>query len=177
MCQLHLNFFFFLGLHPWHMEVPRLGVELELQLPATATATATVMQDPSYICDLHHCSRQHWILNPLSRARDQTHILMNTSWVHYCWATIGTLQFFLKEKINVQKVSTVNSTPLIKIQNSKGGWHVKLPGFHIHTSGWIHFLSSNTAPSWEKVVPGGSMLSILWPRSQLIGPKLVPMPK
>ena len=25
-----LFFFFLLGLHPWHMEVPRLGVELEL---------------------------------------------------------------------------------------------------------------------------------------------------
>ena len=35
-------FFFFslLGLHLWHMEDPRLGVELELQLPAYATATA-----------------------------------------------------------------------------------------------------------------------------------------
>ena len=31
--------FFFLGLHPHHMEVPRLGVKLELQLPAYATAT------------------------------------------------------------------------------------------------------------------------------------------
>ena len=28
-------FFFFLGLHLWHMEVPKLGVELELQLLAT----------------------------------------------------------------------------------------------------------------------------------------------
>ena len=27
-------FFCFLGLHPWYMEVPRLGVELEQQLPA-----------------------------------------------------------------------------------------------------------------------------------------------
>ena len=26
--------FVFLGPHPWHMEVPRLGVELELQLLA-----------------------------------------------------------------------------------------------------------------------------------------------
>ena len=26
-------FFVFLGPHLWHMEVPRLGVELELQLP------------------------------------------------------------------------------------------------------------------------------------------------
>uniref|UniRef100_A0A8D1PM88 von Willebrand factor A domain-containing protein 8 n=1 Tax=Sus scrofa TaxID=9823 RepID=A0A8D1PM88_PIG len=30
--------FFLLGLHPWHMEVPRLGVELDLQLPACTTA-------------------------------------------------------------------------------------------------------------------------------------------
>ena len=31
-------FFWILGLHPQHMEVPRLGDELELQLPAYATA-------------------------------------------------------------------------------------------------------------------------------------------
>ena len=29
-------FFVFLGPHPQHMEVPRVGVEAELQLPATA---------------------------------------------------------------------------------------------------------------------------------------------
>ena len=34
-----LFLFPFLGLHLWHMEVPRLGVELELQQPAYATAT------------------------------------------------------------------------------------------------------------------------------------------
>ena len=28
-------------LHPWHMDVPRLTVELELQIPAYATAPAT----------------------------------------------------------------------------------------------------------------------------------------
>ena len=32
----------FLGLHPQHMEVPRLGVQLELQLLAYATATTTI---------------------------------------------------------------------------------------------------------------------------------------
>ena len=42
--------FLFLGLHPWHMEVPRLGDETELQLLAYATATAT--QDPSRVCNL-----------------------------------------------------------------------------------------------------------------------------
>ena len=40
--------FFFLGLYPQHMEVPRLGIELELQPPAYATATATAMPDPSH---------------------------------------------------------------------------------------------------------------------------------
>ena len=33
-----IYFFFFLGPHPWHREVPRLGVELELQLLAYSTA-------------------------------------------------------------------------------------------------------------------------------------------
>ena len=58
-------FFVFLGLHLKHMEVPRLGIKLELQPPAYTTATAT--QDLSQVCNLHHSSQQHWILNPLSR--------------------------------------------------------------------------------------------------------------
>ena len=62
--------FCFLGLHPWPVEVPRLGVEWELQLPAYATATT--MQDPSHVCDLHPSSRQHQIPDPLSEARDRT---------------------------------------------------------------------------------------------------------
>ena len=63
------------------MEVPQLGVKLEeLQLPAYATATAT--PDPSHICDLCHSSQQRQILNPLSEARDQSHILMNASQGH-----------------------------------------------------------------------------------------------
>ena len=37
----------FLGPHPWHIEVPRLGVKTELQLLTYATATAT--QDPSCV--------------------------------------------------------------------------------------------------------------------------------
>ena len=49
--------FVFLGPHPWHMKVPRLGVESELQLPAYATATATATPDLSCICDLHHSLR------------------------------------------------------------------------------------------------------------------------
>ena len=44
--------FVFLGSHPQHIEVPRLGVELELQLLAYTTAAA--MPDPSRIYNLHY---------------------------------------------------------------------------------------------------------------------------
>ena len=67
-------------LHLWHMEVPRLGVQLELQLLAYTIAIA--MWDLSHICDLHCSSWQHHILNPLREARGQTCILTDTSQVH-----------------------------------------------------------------------------------------------
>ena len=63
------------------MEVLRLGVKLDLPLLAYATATAT--PDLSHICNLYHSSLPHWILNPLIEARDQTHIFMDPSRVHY----------------------------------------------------------------------------------------------
>ena len=56
------------------MEIPRLGFESELQLPAYTPAIA--MQNLSHVCDLHLSSRQQQILNSLSKARDQTCILM-----------------------------------------------------------------------------------------------------
>ena len=63
------------------MEVPRLGVELELQQLAYTTATA--MPDPSHVCNLYHSSLQCRILNPLSKARDPTYILLNASQIHF----------------------------------------------------------------------------------------------
>ena len=54
------------------MEVPRLGVKSELQLWAYATS------DLSHVCNLYDSSQQCWILNPLSKARYQTHVLMDT---------------------------------------------------------------------------------------------------
>ena len=51
-------------------------IKLELQLPAYATATAT--PDGTRIHDLYRSLQQHQILNPLSKAKDQTHILMDT---------------------------------------------------------------------------------------------------
>ena len=83
----HSFFFFFscfLGPHPWHMEVPRLRAQSELQLLAYATATA--MPDLSGIRNLYHSSQQCQILSPLSEARDQACVLLDTS--H--WTTTGT---------------------------------------------------------------------------------------
>ena len=93
---LFLSFFFFcfcffvLGPYLQYVEIPRLGVQSDLQLPAYTTATAT--RDLSCICHLHHSSWQCWNLNPLSEARDQTCILMDTSWIHFCYSTVGTPQ-------------------------------------------------------------------------------------
>ena len=39
---------------------------------------------------LYHSSQQHWILNPLSEARDQTCVLMGPSQIHFHWAMIAT---------------------------------------------------------------------------------------
>ena len=72
----------------WHMDVPGLGVKSELQLPACATATAA--PDPSHVCDLHPSSWQCRFLNPLSEARDRTHILMDTGQTHFHCDPTGT---------------------------------------------------------------------------------------
>ena len=108
--------FFYFFFHSWHVEVPRLGVKSELQLPAYTTATA--MQNLSRICDLYHSSRQHQILNPLSKASDPTHILMDPSWV--CWPLSHEGNFLkvkLFELLSV-KLQLVLSGGKWRIQNS-----------------------------------------------------------
>ena len=68
-CLIH---FIFLP-HPWHMEYG--SSQARSQMGPTATATG----DRRHICDLYHSSWQPWITDPLSKARDQTRILMDTS--------------------------------------------------------------------------------------------------
>jgi len=106
--------FFFLGLHLSHMGVPRLGAEFELQLLAYTTARA--MPNLSHVCDLHHSSRQSWILNPLSEARDQTSVLTDASQICFHWATVGT-----------PNIVNVNSTAM-NIEVSVSFWIIVLSG-------------------------------------------------
>ena len=74
---LFCHLFSFLGPQPRRIEVSKLGIKSELQLLATTTATAT--PDPNCVCDIHHSSWQHQILNPLSEARDRTCVFMGAS--------------------------------------------------------------------------------------------------
>ena len=48
------------------------------------------MRDPSYVCNLHHCSQQCWILKPLSKVGDQTRNLMVPRRIHYPLSHDGT---------------------------------------------------------------------------------------
>ena len=60
----------------------------QVEAVAAGLPTATAMWDLSCVFDLHHSSWQHQITNPLSKARDQTHILTDTSQIHFCCATM-----------------------------------------------------------------------------------------
>ena len=86
-------FFFCLFAISWAASSAHGGSQARGWIRATATAT----RDPSRICDLHHSPRQHQILDPLSKARDQTHNLTVPSWTCFCCVTMATpgLQYLL----------------------------------------------------------------------------------
>ena len=70
------------------MEVFWPGVRLEQQLLAHAADTANQIQAASATYTTAHSnavSLTHWV-----KARDRIHILMDTSWIRYHWATAGT---------------------------------------------------------------------------------------
>ena len=93
--------FCFLGLHLWHMEFPRLAVKSELQLRVYSMATARPHLWPT-------CSQQCWILNPLSKARDWTYILMDASQICFHCATMETLHWYSFESLGLMDILTGN---------------------------------------------------------------------
>ena len=100
-------FFFFLWLHLWHPEVPRSKVESELQVwPMPQTW-------------------QHQILNPLSDAGDQTHILTKTvsgllpaepQQKSRIFFFLSILELFHSMFLNKKNKSSLSLFPLIFLQ-------------------------------------------------------------
>ena len=85
-------FFFFLGQHPWHMGVPRLGVQSELQLPVFVIAQQCQIPAASVTYTAAHSnagSLTHWVRPGMD---------LISSWILVgfvnCWATMGTPHFF-----------------------------------------------------------------------------------
>ena len=89
-------FFAFLGPHPQHMEVPRLGVKSELQLLPTPQPQQRQICTRSLTYSTAHSNTgplTHWVRPGI----DWTGILMDTDQVPYHWATTGTPRmWFLK---------------------------------------------------------------------------------
>ena len=83
-------FFFFFRAAPWYMEeVPRLGVRATAAGLCHSHSNSNVGSEPRLW--LTPQLTAHWILNPLSETRDRTHILIDTTWIRFHSATIGTL--------------------------------------------------------------------------------------
>ena len=105
------------------------------------------MWDLSHICNLHHSSWQHQILNPWSEARDQTHILMGTSWVHHLWAMMGTPKAILKKE--------------------NGTRRIRLPNFRLYYKAIViitvwYWHKNRTIDQWNKIESPGKKCKHLW---------------
>ena len=137
------------------MEVPRLGVESELWLWPYAAAKA--MRNPSGICHLHHRSRKRWILNPLSKARDRTRILRDTSRLHYRWATTGTpkVNYFYPSDLPSLSFSLLHLLSIVSAINLR--CHKPLPRFTKLSSGLLH--PGSPAKSGDTIWQQGGFIS------------------
>ena len=71
------------------------GSQARSQIWAAAACLCTATDMSRRVCDLLHSSQQHQILNSLSKARDQTCVLMDSSRIHFHWATRGTPYFLI----------------------------------------------------------------------------------
>ena len=90
----YLFFVFFRAAHTAYGDSQARG-----QIGAVASGLRHKHSNPwdlSYICNLHYSSRQHRILNLLSKARDPTCALMDASQICFCWATTETPSFYFE---------------------------------------------------------------------------------
>ena len=85
-------FFWFLGPHPWHMKYQTRD-QMSCSCRPTPQPQPLGIQATSVIYTTAQSNTWSLILNPLSRARDWTHILIDTSWICFHWATTRTPKF------------------------------------------------------------------------------------
>ena len=124
-------FFGLLGPYPWRTEFPRLRGQNQSYSCKPPCTTATAVVDPKGICNLHHSSLQRWVPDPLIKARDWTHILMETSRIRFHWATMGTLERSLAESLSEWLFKNMYS--LISFDIYLQTW-----GNHYHSQGGEH---------------------------------------
>ena len=84
--------FCFLGPHPWHMEVPRIGVESKLNRSCSCQPMPQAQQLGIQAVSVTYATAPSnaRFSNPLSEARDQICVLMDTSQICFCCITMGT---------------------------------------------------------------------------------------
>ena len=152
------SFVSFLGLHPSPLAYGISWARGQIRTAAASLYHTTWTRDPSHICNLYHSSEQHQILNPLSRARDWTSILMDTSWVRYHWATMGTPRFCVAEKGFLNSIFFLNFSSSIFVVVFLSYSYIPLGLI----DWWVAFFSFLSLP-----LPSTSFLFILPPSSSL----------
>ena len=87
---------------------------------------------------LHHSSGQRRILNPLSKAKDWTWVLMDTSRVHYHWATSGTPKILFSESVTEQFFTLIKHLLQNSVKYIMFSWHI----WNTHSAYTILFINS-----------------------------------
>ena len=82
--------FCFLGLHLWQMESSQATGRIGSIAAILFHSHSNWESQLSHICYLHHSSWQYQIPDPLSKAKDWTHILMDTSQICFLCTIMGT---------------------------------------------------------------------------------------
>ena len=114
------------------------------------------MSDLSHLCKLHQSSRQGWILNPLSEARDWICILTDASQICFCGAMMGTppqsnswTTFYngkdcrpIQPSKQYEWAAAIGLSPTQDVEN--------LSLYLIHYEGSNHELSNASEPSYSQ---------------------------
>ena len=99
----------------------------------------------SCVCDLHHSLWQHWILNPLSEARDRTHILMDVNWVCFHWATTENP---FKRKVRVMRGNRAQWLKVQPLESHCPGLNPVSSNTYVTIGIWLNFLCLGLSLKW-----------------------------